>query len=162
MLKRSLKSRQAKGATLSVMAFQVGHLHLAVTLAGIRKVIPQPEIIKGNQAFLGLAQVEDEDVLVLDLHQRILGTSAQHAEGFLIVFQSEVNTYGITTTGLPMMQEIPEEVLHAVPDDYRDRDALGIASQMAEIPVNNGTPITLFLLDPDELLKLVQRSITMS
>lgn len=155
MLKRSLKSRQKKRSMLSVMAFQVGHLDLAVTLAGIRKVIPRPEIIKGDQAFLGLTQVEGQEVLVLDLHQRILGTPAQQNQGFLIVFQSEVNTYGITTAGLPTMQEISQDSLLPVPADYRDRDALGIASQMAEIPVKDGKT-TLFLLDPDELLKLVQ------
>jgi purine-binding chemotaxis protein CheW len=156
MLKRTLKSRQAKGATLSVMAFKVGHLRLAVTLGGIRKVIPRPQVVTGNQSFLGLTQVDDQEVLVLDLHHRILGISATEAPGFLIVFQSDLNTYGITTAELPTMQDIPLESLHPVPRDYRDRDALGIASQMAEIPLKQDETTTLFLLDPDELLSLVQ------
>lgn len=159
MLKRSLKSIQAKRSTLSVMAFQVGHLRLAVTLGGILKVIPRPPVVTGNQPFLGLTQVDDQEVLVLDLHHRILGVPATEAPGFLIIFQSDLNTYGLTTAGLPMMQEIPQDALHPVPNDYRDRDALGIASQMAEMTLNDRENTTVFLLDPDELLNLVQHSV---
>ena len=96
-------------------------------------MIPQPEILKGNQPLLGLAKLDDQDMIVLDLYQRILGDSATLKSGFLVVFQSQLNTYGLTTATLPTMQDIPQDAIHPVPADYRDRDALGIASSMADI-----------------------------
>ncbi len=160
MLKKSIKTLQKRHSTLRVMSFKVGHLHLALSLEGVQKVIPKPTVLKGNQPFLGLTQIDDQEIIVLDLYQRILGTAAPENTGFLVIFQAKLNTYGLTTASLPAMQEIPLETIRPVPTDYRDRDALGIAAQMAEIPQGDAQSITLLLLDPDALLQLVQVSMT--
>jgi purine-binding chemotaxis protein CheW len=142
-------------ATLKLLTFTVGHLHLALRLEGVKKVIPTPKIFKSSDTLLGLAQVEDQEVIVLDLHQTLYGQAATEASGFLIVVQTPTHRYGVTAAGLPTMREVATADFRAIPADYRDRDALGISDSMAQITLENQETTSIFLLDPGQLLHRV-------
>jgi purine-binding chemotaxis protein CheW len=51
------------------------------------------------------------------------------------------------------MKEIVSSTINPLPSDYRDRDTLGIASHMMQIPTDKGDQ-TVFLLDPERILDL--------
>lgn len=145
-----------KTATLRLLTFVVGNLHLAIRLDGVKKVTPMPQVYKsGAQKFLGLTQVDDQEVIVLDLCQKLLGQSTPKSSGFLAVVQTQDTRYGFTALDLPIMREVPEADFCPIPKDYRDNDALGISEQMATIVLENGEETSLFLLDPQHLLHLL-------
>jgi chemotaxis signal transduction protein len=149
---------KAKIATLRTLIFSVGELYLAVRLEGVKKVIPMPKIFKSGNKLLGITQADNQEVIVVDLYQRIYGQSATQTHGFLIVVQAENTLYGITAEVLPTMREIPLTEFHPVPPDYRDRDSLGIAEQMVQVTLDNKQVVTAFLLDPAHLRDLMSLS----
>jgi chemotaxis signal transduction protein len=146
---------KVKVATLKVLVFRVGTLYLALRLEGVKKVTPMPNILKSGDKFLGITQMEGEEVIVFDLYQKIYDRPAQESQGFLVTVQTNQNRYGITAAILPIMREIPLSEFRAVPADYRDRDTLGIADQMVEVTLDNKTVVTAFLLDPEQLLAAI-------
>ncbi|HEY9825380.1 MAG TPA: chemotaxis protein CheW [Stenomitos sp.] len=149
------KAAQAKVAMQKVLIFSVGALHLAVRLEGVSKVIPMPQILKSGDKFLGLTQLDGQDVIVLDLGQYVYGQAAQTSQGFLITVQTERNRYGLTAATLPIMRQMPVSDFQAVPSDYRDRDVLGVADAMVSAVLDNKEAVTAFVLDPERLLSLI-------
>lgn len=151
---------KAKIATLRTLIFSVGQLHLAIRLEGVKKVLPMPEIFKSGNKLLGLTQVDQQEVIVIDLYQKIYGQPAAQTRGFLIVVQAESSRYGMTAEILPTMKEIPLTDFHPVPPDYRDRDSLGIAEQMVQVTLDNKQVVTAFLLDPAHLRSLANLEVS--
>lgn len=145
-----------KAIMLKLLTFVVGNLHLAIRLDGVEKVTPMPQVYKsGSKKFLGITQVDDQKVIVLDLYQKLLGQSTQKSSGFLAVVQTQNTRYGFTAVDLPIMREVPEADFCPIPQDYRDNDALGISEKMATIILEDGQETSLFLLDPKQLLHLL-------
>ena len=156
MLKQRLrKQAQKQQKTTRIMAFEIGHLTLGLPLEGVTKVVPKPGIIKGSQANIGLAQVADQDIIVLDVEERILGSSNVNQKGYLILFKAEDKTYDVPCGRLPAMREINQDEIQDIPADYRERDALGIASKMLTIKAEEQADETIFLVAPNELLDLL-------
>jgi chemotaxis signal transduction protein len=159
-----------KEETLQVLVFPFKDLHLALRLEGVQKVIRKPEIFRSGQKSLGMAHFEDQEAIVIDLHQRIYGHPNLQPESHLVIAKSvmaksvitelEPQLYGILVATLPTMMAIGVSALRPLPAEYRDRDPLGIASHIATIqqhaapqnvaPQSTGSK-TLFLLDPMRL-----------
>ena len=53
------------------------------------------------------------------------------------------------------MREINQDEIQDIPADYRERDALGIASKMLTIKAEEQADETIFLVAPNELLDLL-------
>ncbi|NJN23763.1 MAG: hypothetical protein HC810_04385 [Acaryochloridaceae cyanobacterium RL_2_7] len=153
MLKHQQRPRSPKGQTAQMMSFAIGHLTLGLPLDGITKVIPKPPVIKGSQAYIGLAKAGEQDVLVLDVEDYILGQGQTPLKGYLILFQANDKTYGIPCVALPAMRDMNPDEIQPIPEDYRQKDALGIASRMVTLPTKNDSMETIFLLSPQELLE---------
>jgi chemotaxis signal transduction protein len=163
---------KTKVATAKIMVFSVGDLSLGVRLEGVQKVMAMPTLHKGSNSFLGVTQVEDQEIVVLDLHHTLygsfgmgnnvmgkntIGNNTIGNKGYLMVVKSAQHLYGLTCLKLPTMVEIPLTDLRPVPAQYRDRDTLGIAEQMAQVTLDKNTVSMLFLLDPNCLTDLVQQ-----
>jgi chemotaxis signal transduction protein len=145
---------QSSQTTLSILVAPFGNLALAVSMAGVQKVIRTPEIYKSGERSLGVARFEEREVIVVDLHQKIYGTANPQYEKYVIVTEiPSGQLYGILCTQLPTLVTLPLEELRPLPEDYRKRDPLGIASHVAAIAHNGGTQ-TIFLVDLVEGLKL--------
>lgn len=141
-----------KETMVQILVAPFKHLQIAMKLEGVRKVICTPKIFKSGGKPFGIAHFEEKEVMIIDLYQKIYTCSNPEFEAYLIVLQSsEYQLYGIPVTTLPMMKVISSELLHPLPSDYRDRDALGIASHIATIAQDSQTQ-TIFLLDLQLLL----------
>ncbi len=141
--------------SLKLLIFPLGNLWLSLPLEGVRKVIPRPEIIKGRQKYLGLCYFEDQEVTVIDLHQKILEEEFLSGKSYLIVVHSPKGLYGITVANLPVMRDVALEQLHPVPAEYRERDTLRIASHMMQVNLKPDKAETVFLLDENRLIEMI-------
>jgi chemotaxis signal transduction protein len=141
--------------TISMLVAPFGNLSLAVSMVGVQKVIRTPEIFKSGERSLGMARFEGREVIVVDLHQKIYGAANPQYEKYVIVTEiPNGQLYGILCTKLPTLVTVPWEELRPLPEDYRKRDPLGIASHVASI-AHNGNTQTIFLVDLVEGLKLL-------
>jgi purine-binding chemotaxis protein CheW len=147
---------QAPVATLPVLIITLRNLNLAIRMEGVKKVIPLPPIFRSSHGFLGVANLESQGVIVIDLYQKIYGTPHPEHQGYLITLQAGGDLlYGIPSLTLPVMARIPTEGLHPLSPDYRDRDALGIASHLISME-HGGEQRTIFLVD---MAKIWQESL---
>lgn len=148
---------KTKEATQKMLIFALKHLNVAIRLDDTIKVIPAPEIFRSGDKTLGLANFEDKELLVVDLSREIFGSSSNKADRYLVVMQGAPQEFfGVPVPGLPTMKEIAVSAVKPIPSDYRDRDALGIASHMVQIPSGEETQ-TAFLLSTGKLVEIVRR-----
>jgi len=145
---------KVKQAKAKILVFPIGNLMFAVRLEEMLKIVSMPSIFKSGEKLLGVTNFEDQEVLVIDLHQRVFAHPLPEAKGFLLVLMVEATLYGITVPALPVSREVLLTDLHPLPADYRDRDSLGIASHMVQI-LEKETPQTVFLVDTRLLLQIV-------
>ena len=134
--------------TFRVLTTPFKNLHLALRMEGVHKVIRMPEVYKSGQKTLGLAQFDNREVIIIDLHQQIYGCPNPEPERYVVVVQANDDRFfGIPVNTLPTMLTIPEDSLKPLPPDYRQRDTLGIASHLISLEVGTEKQ-TMFLLDP--------------
>ncbi len=146
---------KAEKATSKLLIFSIGKLYAAVPLDEVIKVIPIPEIFQSGEKTLGMTYFEGQEVLVVDLHHEIFGSSGT-ANRYLIVMRGEVEKfYGVPVSGLPIMKNVLQKIVHPIPSEYRDRDTLGVASHMVQIPIDKEVQ-TIFLLSSEKLLTIVR------
>jgi chemotaxis signal transduction protein len=146
---------KADKATTKLLIFPVGKLYAAIPLDEVIKVIPTPEIFQSGEKTLGMTYFEGSEVLVVDLHREIFGSSST-ARRYLIVLRGEAQElYGVPVAGLPIMKDVPLKNVHPIPSEYRDRDTLGVASHMVQIPINKEVQ-TIFLLSSEKLLTIIR------
>jgi chemotaxis signal transduction protein len=148
---------KTKEATQKMLIFPLKHLNVAIKLDDVVKVIPIPEIFRSGNKTLGLANFEDKEVLVVDLSHEIFGSASTNPGRYLVVMQGDRQEFfGVPVPGLPTMKDVAVSVVRPIPSDYRDRDALGIASHMLQVPGGEETQ-TAFLLSTGKLIEIVRR-----
>jgi chemotaxis signal transduction protein len=139
-----IKPREASVPVL-VTAFDT--LNLALPMNGVQKVTHLPQVFRSGSSLMGVGYVDDREIIVVDLHYHIYGQTYPRDQGYLVKLQRpDGNLYGILVATLPVMQDIPLSSLRALPADYRNREALGIASHVAAIQQNQ-QETTVFLMD---------------
>ena len=147
-------TKQNKEEKLKFLVFTMGNLNLAIGIDSVIRIIPLPKIHRSGDKLLGIAMYEDQEVLVIDLYKRIYDQEKNIAKGFLVIFLGKKNLCGITIDTLPNVEDVPLLSLQTVTSEYRDRDTLGIASHIMQIPIKKSEPQTVFLLDSELLLKM--------
>jgi chemotaxis signal transduction protein len=147
-------STKKKEETLKFLIFTMADLNLAIGIESVVRIIPLPKIHRSGDKLLGIANYEDQEVLVIDLYKRIYGQELNLAKGFLVIFAGQNSLYGITIATLPNVENVPVSILQPVPPAYRDRDTLGIASHTMQVSIKKSDPQTVFLLDSELLLKM--------
>ena len=132
----------------------MGNLNLAIGIDSVIRIIPLPKIHRSGDKLLGIAMYEDQEVLVIDLYKRIYNQETNITKGFLVIFAGNNSLCGITIDTLPNVEDVPLLSLRMLTSEYRDRDTLGIATHIMQIPIKKSEPQTVFLLDYELLLKM--------
>ncbi|NJK52960.1 MAG: chemotaxis protein CheW [Leptolyngbyaceae cyanobacterium SU_3_3] len=133
----------------------MGNLYAAVPLDEVIKVIPIPEIFQSGEKTLGMTYFEGSEVLVVDLHHEIFGSSGTSSQYLIVMRGDTQDFYGMPVSGLPIMKEVSLKNVHPIPSEYRDRDTLGVASHMVQIPIEKELQ-TIFLLSYEKLRTIVR------
>ncbi len=146
-----LTTPPVEGPVLKAIAFQVQQLHLAFFIEVVDKVLKPGPIYTSGLNPIGITQVDQQEITVVDLQQRLFQTSTlQGAEYLIVVRRATGERYGVVSPTVPNLLEIPVSALQALPESYRQADTLGIASHVAILPPSVGS-LTLFLLDVNQL-----------
>ncbi len=147
-------STPSAGASLKVIVFGVGRLNLGLRIDVVHKVLNLTQVHGSGLSGVGVAHMEDLELIVVDLQQRLFQSSIleERKHGYLIVTQNNLGEfYGIPVVVAPTLMEVPLVTIRVLPESYRHADTLGIASHVAVVPQAE-TSLTLFLLDVEQLL----------
>jgi chemotaxis signal transduction protein len=138
---------QPREACLPVLITAFDTLNLALPMTGVQKVTHLPTVFRSGDTLMGVGYVDDREIIVIDLHYHLYGQPYPHQQGYLVKLQRpDGNIYGILVAMLPVMVDMPLSSLRTLPADYRNREALGIASHVAAIAFNQ-QETTVFLMD---------------
>jgi len=157
---------KVKVATAKTLIFPIGELFLAVYLDAVERVVRLPEIFKSGQKLLGVAQVGDAEIIILDLHQKVYGIPSKSPVSHIIILKttgkiSAQTKFGIPVSTLPEISDVLQSEIRPLPETYRHEDTLGIASHIFTVSKKDKT-MTAFLLPPESLLDLFQTAKTES
>lgn len=136
---------------MKILHFPLGPLQLGFPLTQVQKVIPYPTVFSSGQKPIGLAHFEQQEVIVLDLHQYLFGQPSVAAPTHLIIARNGQELYGIPCGTIPALVDVTPDQLQPLPPTYRQADTLGLASHVVRL--HNDT-LTLFLLDSQRLASL--------
>ena len=156
---QSLKHSNTRNAvtSLKVVVFGINNLNFGLRIETVYKVLHQTPVYSSGLNSVGIAHIGDREITVVDLHRRLFQSSMtnQTQQGvYLIVVQNtDGELYGIPVEAAPALMDVPFSTIRALPESYRHADTLGIASSVAVIPQTDGTPLTLFLVDVEQILK---------
>jgi len=152
-------SRQSgKKAVVSLkkfLFFPVGTLNCALSVDVVQKVYQNTKIYSSGLNELGLAHFGDFDVPVIDLHRRIFHTTVASGAGVksyvILTVNSAGERFGVLVPHSPSLIDIPLSSIRVLPDSYRRRDSLDIASHVALLS-DQESQITVFILEADSLI----------
>lgn len=148
-------NKQEAVNSLKVIMFEMGDIKLALPIHNIAKVLPKTTVHGSGFHGVGIAHVGDREVTVVDLHKRLFQSSsindASKNSYLMIVKDRQSELYAIPVGSVPTLMEIALSCIRVLPDSYRNADIFGFATHVAVIPAME-TPITIFLLDVDQLL----------
>lgn len=150
-------NRESTAKLVKLIAFDVGKLSLALALEQVQKVINLPPIYSSGLNPIGVAQIGEREITVIDLHRRLFRSEAASTEvrhSYLLLLQTaKREILGISVTETPLLIEVPTTLIRRLPESYRRADTLEIASHIAVVPLGTGGSRTLFLLDVEMLGK---------
>lgn len=154
-----LKARQTE-PSLKLIVFTLGSLNLALRIESVYKVVDRTPIYSSGINEVGIAHLGDREVTVVDLDWRFFKSrriSELNSGGYIVIVQNTTGElYGIPVGNTPILMEVQLSTIRLLPESYRRADTLQVASHVAVIP-QDGTPLTVFLLDVDLLLPLFEK-----
>ncbi len=144
---------------LKLVVFGIGSLNLALRIESVYKVLNHTSVYSSGLNHVGVAHVGDGEVTVVDLYRRFFKsnqTSESNPSSYLVLVKNTTGElYGIPVADTPVLMEVPLSTIRVLPESYRRADTLEVASHVAVIH-QEGTPLTVFLLDVDLLLPVFQ------
>ncbi len=156
--KFNLRVTTAPVPHIKALVLQIQDLRLAIPLDILVKVVRTPtNIFKSGDKWMGMTQLDQDSLLILDLYRKIYGTDNPNPVENLVIVRDRHDTIdqllGIPVSKLPTMTSFPANRLTPLSENYRNSDTLGIASHMATLNPDNN-PETLFILDPARLFTI--------
>jgi purine-binding chemotaxis protein CheW len=139
--------------SLELVVFNVGNLKLALRIELVHKVVSHNSFHGSGLNSIGIAHVDNFEVTVIDLHQRLFKISpvAGTVTRLVVIQTSNGELYGIPIADTPTLLEVPLSRIRVLPESYRRSDTLDIASHVAVVPQPDSTTLTIFLVDSDRL-----------
>lgn len=154
-----LSQKRTTASLIKLIVFNMGRLNLALRIESIYKVVNHTSTYGSGLGAVGVTHLGEGEITVVDLHQRFFKASQlseSNLNSYLIVVQNTTGElYGIPVAETPALMEIPRAMIRVLPESYRRSDTLDVASHVAVIP-QDGTPLTIFVLDVDRLLPIFQ------
>ena len=137
---------------LKLVVFPVGKLNLALPIETVVKVVNRASIHGSGLNAVGITHIDDREIIVLDLHQRLFNVPPKIIARYLLIGQNPLGErFGIPVDNTPSLMEVPLPAIRQLPDTYRRADTLKIADRVAVIQQNSAS-MTLFLVDVNCLL----------
>ncbi|MGL5939358.1 MAG: chemotaxis protein CheW [Waterburya sp.] len=145
-----------KNSVIKLLVFEIGKLTLALPILQVQKVIKNQPIHGSGLSHVNLTHLEDQEVAIVDLHQKLFKISQSQISsttGYFIISKNITGEpLGIRVTNAPTLIDVPIAKIRLIPDSYRRADTLAIASHVAVIPQKNDTALTIFILDLKRLV----------
>ncbi|MGK7932999.1 MAG: chemotaxis protein CheW [Microcystaceae cyanobacterium] len=146
---------EQENKSLKILIFQVGQLYLALSVDFVNKIIKGAEIHGSGTTEVGITQINNQDITVIDLHRRLFKQSQsleKMTHPFLILAKNSIDeVFGILVGETPTLIDVPFSDIKVLPDSYRRGDTLEIATHVAKTN-ENGQGLTIFILDVDKLV----------
>lgn len=150
----SLNTSATTNSLIKLMVFEIGKLTLALPILQVQKVVKQNKVHGSGLSHVNLTHLAEQEVAIVDLHQKLFGVSLTQAEatGYFIISKNIAGEpLGIVVSQAPTLIDVSVEQIRVLPDSYRRADTLGIASHVAIISQNDATS-TIFILDLSRLI----------
>ena len=154
------QSQAVDSETIKLLVFPIGNLYAALSIDVVKKVVNYSTILSSGLNCYGLVNIGDEEVTVIDLHQKLYNAPQSlnpDDKKYLLLAQNSVNeTFGIVIKKSPELYDVKLNTIRVLPNSYRRADTLKIASHVFMISQSEEEPEkTVFILDPDELVSPV-------
>jgi purine-binding chemotaxis protein CheW len=145
---RSLNSHSQNAVkSQKLVVFGMGNVNLALPSDAVFKVTNQMPVYGSGFNGVGVAHFGDRQITIIELHRRFFTAKGK----YLIIAENKIGElYGIPVAAVPTLMDVPLSKIQVLPDSYRHAD-LAIATHVCHIPQAE-TPLTIFLLDIDQLL----------
>lgn len=154
-----LSRKRTTASLIKLIVFNIGRVNLALRIESVYKVVNHTSTYGSGRGTVGVTHLGEGEITVVDLHQRFFQASQiseSNLSSYLIVVQNITGElYGIPVTETPTLIEVTRAMIRVLPESYRRADTLDVASHVAVIP-QDGTPLTIFVLDVDRLLPIFQ------
>lgn len=144
--------------SLKILLFTVGSLHLAFKIDVVVKVNRYTPVLGSGLTHFGITNLGDREITVIDLHQRLFHSSQPRPSqtgGYLLLAKNSVEeVFGIVVGQTPTLLDVSLSQIRVLPESYRQADTLKIATHVILL-TQGEEKLTVFLLDPDELLPIL-------
>lgn len=138
---------------IELLVFDIGKLTLALPILQVQKIVKRQEVHGSGLSHVKLAHMGDGEIAVVDLHQKLFGTSHSEAEGYFIISKNTTSRepLGIAVAQSPNLINVPLDRIRQLPNSYRRADTLEIASHVTVVSQGEQTT-TIFILDLERLI----------
>ncbi|MBF2056092.1 MAG: chemotaxis protein CheW [Cyanobacterium sp. T60_A2020_053] len=155
----NLSSKPAESASqekVKLLVFPIGNLNMALHIDVVQKIVNFSTVYSSGLNHYGMVNLEGEEITVLDLNQRLFHlpqTFENQEKKYLLLAQnSGGERFGIIIQNTPSLFDVTLNRIRALPASYRQADTLKIATHVTMIPLEEEKELTVFILDPDELI----------
>jgi len=145
--------------SIKLLVFDIGKLTLALPILQVQKVIRQQEVHGSGLSYVNLLHLQEEEVTIVDLHQKLFGVSITQPEstGYFVLSKNvRGESLGIAVPQSPTLIDVSLDLIRLLPDTYRHADTLEIASYVTVIE-RDETTMTIFILDLARLVSTRSR-----
>lgn len=143
----------SKSTTIKLLIFDVGKLTLSLPILQVQKVIKQQPLYGSGLSYVNLTHIEDQEVAIVDLHQKLFKINQEDTTGYFIISKNITGEpLGIKVESAPTLIDVPINNIRLIPNSYRRSDTLAIASHVTVISNPNQASLTIFILDLERLI----------
>jgi chemotaxis signal transduction protein len=122
--------------TIELIVFNLGEVSFGIPMTKIDRVVNKTNLDRDFNL--------SADVEILDLHDRLFGTSIVNSTA-IIIFRGDRLT-GIPIDATPTLISVPLDRIRILPTEFRTNNSLGIASHIAMIATSTAE-LTIFILE---------------
>ena len=123
-------------ATIELIVFNLGEVSFGIPMIKIDRVLNQTNLLQDFKLMAGLE--------IIDLHQRLFGTSIDNPSAMVVLKGWNLSGIPIDTT--PTLMYVPLDRIRILPTEFRTNNPLGIASHIAMISTSTAE-LTIFILE---------------
>ncbi len=150
----SLNTAVQSNRSIKLLVFEMGKLTLALPILQVQKVVKQIEVYGSGLSHVNLAHFPEQEIAIVDLHQKLFGISLTQSAspGYVIISKNIADQpLGIAVSQAPTLMDVSLEQIRLLPDTYRRADTLEIASHVTVISQQDAVK-TIFILDLTRLV----------
>lgn len=141
------------------IVFKIAEYLLALPISHVLKVINCASLINKGLGLIGVVQLGNHTIQVLDLHEQLAGTqnllptdNLLNNQLFLVITRTpQGELWGILVDEPPNLVELDSDMMRSLPHSSNQKSALKFMSHAAVITQENITT-TIFLLDLERSL----------